>query len=111
MAMQWFSLTMFAKNLVDFFDLTTHITIILKKVIEWATYLNNDEDIDNDAWNAKNISKITKDTISQFYNAAKHLDIKVNNFEKVPYVFHFSIELNENSTWQYFCVDIVCHFL
>ena len=90
---------MFVKNLVDFFDLTTHITTILKKVIEWFDYHNNDEDIDNDAWNARKLTKINKNTISKFYNAARHLDIEVNNFERVRYVFHFSVELNENSTW------------
>ena len=90
---------MFVKNLVDFFDLTTHITTILKKVIEWFDYHNNDENIDNDAWNARNLTKITNDTIYKFYDAAKHLDIQVNNFERVRCVFHFSIELNENSTW------------
>ena len=89
---------MFAKNLVDFFDLTTHIITILKKVIEWFDYHNNDEDIDNDAWNARSLTKITKDTIYKFYDAAEHLDIQVSNFERVRYVFHFSIELNENST-------------
>ena len=90
---------MFVKNLVDFFDLTTHITTILKKVIEWFHHLNNDEDIDNNAWNARSLTKITNDTIYKFYDAAKHLDIEVNNFERVRCVIHFSIELNENSTW------------
>ena len=64
-----FFFNMFAKNLVDFFDLTTHITIILKKVIEWATYHKNGEDIDIDSWNANYISKINKDTLSELNSA------------------------------------------